>query len=268
MFSMLTWFVQVAGADPVQIPAPDAVGQALPPVLAGMTRLRADAPSATEVVVGYRAEGPADAPGPASILVFVEAAAPGQEPEDALALLPGQQHSGRFDIGRAQAGWAAHPSPLGEGFVSSATVVVAGTAVTVRVDPAPNPQAAVPLLHALPISQVVEAFTRWRAPTPVSTGPFRIGDPIVLGAVNVADVHAGIAAAPLSTCVVGAPEGKVVIKFSIAKDGTVASSIVKSTTLGSLDIEKCLAERIAGLRFPEPAGGGIAIVSYPFVFGP
>ena len=60
--------------------------------------------------------------------------------------------------------------------------------------------------------------------------------------------------------------GRVVIKFVVARDGTVSSANVKSTTMYNDAVESCIAGRFMRFQFPEPAGGGIVIVSYPFVF--
>jgi hypothetical protein len=62
--------------------------------------------------------------------------------------------------------------------------------------------------------------------------------------------------------------GKVVVKFVIAKDGTVSSAAIKSSTLNDPEVEGCVAARFLRMRFPAPKGGGIVIVSYPFVFAP
>jgi hypothetical protein len=62
--------------------------------------------------------------------------------------------------------------------------------------------------------------------------------------------------------------GKVVTKFTIAKDGTVSQASTKSTTMGNSPVEKCIVSRFMRMQFPEPKGGGIVIVSYPFLFAP
>jgi hypothetical protein len=36
--------------------------------------------------------------------------------------------------------------------------------------------------------------------------------------------------------------------------------------MGDRDVEGCLTDRIRRWIFPEPKGGGIVIVKYPFVF--
>lgn len=60
--------------------------------------------------------------------------------------------------------------------------------------------------------------------------------------------------------------GKVTVKFVIAKDGTVSSSTTKASTMGSPAVESCMNGRFMRFQFPEPKGGGIVIVSYPFIF--
>lgn len=60
--------------------------------------------------------------------------------------------------------------------------------------------------------------------------------------------------------------GKVVVKFVIAKDGTVSKAETKSSTLNSPTVEQCINQEFMRFKFPKPSGGGIVIVSYPFVF--
>jgi len=62
--------------------------------------------------------------------------------------------------------------------------------------------------------------------------------------------------------------GKIVIKFTIAKDGTVSSATTKQTTMNNQAVEQCIEGRFMRMVFPEPKGGGIVIVSYPFIFSP
>lgn len=60
--------------------------------------------------------------------------------------------------------------------------------------------------------------------------------------------------------------GKVVMKFTIDKQGGVSSASVKSSTLRNPVVEACVRAQFLQMRFPPPRGGGIVIVSYPFVF--
>jgi Ca-activated chloride channel family protein len=62
--------------------------------------------------------------------------------------------------------------------------------------------------------------------------------------------------------------GAVVVKFTIAADGTVSQAAIKSSTLGSPAVESCLVGRFLRAQFPAPAGGGTVVVSYPLVFSP
>lgn len=62
--------------------------------------------------------------------------------------------------------------------------------------------------------------------------------------------------------------GKVVVKFVINKKGSVDSSKVKSTTVSDPEVGKCIAKAAKRWKFPTPRGGGIVIVSYPFVLAP
>lgn len=62
--------------------------------------------------------------------------------------------------------------------------------------------------------------------------------------------------------------GKVTAKFVIGADGQVSRSDIKSSTLGDAEVDACIARRILSFQFPEPRGGGVVIVSYPFLFSP
>jgi len=60
--------------------------------------------------------------------------------------------------------------------------------------------------------------------------------------------------------------GKIVVSFKIKKSGRVGFSNVKISTMGNENVEKCVAGKIKKIRFPEPKGGGVVFVKYPFVF--
>lgn len=62
--------------------------------------------------------------------------------------------------------------------------------------------------------------------------------------------------------------GQVVVKFVISKDGTVSSATTKYSSLGAPKVEDCIHGRFMRFKFDEPTGGGIVIVSYPFIFTP
>ena len=102
------------------------------------------------------------------------------------------------------------------------------------------------------------------------------GDPIILGALDKSLIDAVIKRNmnQIRYCyqreLTKNPSlgGKIVVKFVIAKDGTVSSASTKATTMGSPAVESCINGRFMRFKFPEPKGGGIVIVSYPFIFAP
>ena len=46
----------------------------------------------------------------------------------------------------------------------------------------------------------------------------------------------------------------------------VCLSVVQSSTVNSPSVEQCIAGAVRRWEFPKPQGGGIVIVTYPFVF--
>ncbi|XXF80467.1 adventurous gliding motility protein GltG [Myxococcaceae bacterium GXIMD 01537] len=60
--------------------------------------------------------------------------------------------------------------------------------------------------------------------------------------------------------------GKVAVKFVIRADGSVASSEVAQSTAGNAELEQCVAGRVRTWQFPKPKGGGVVVVTYPFIF--
>lgn len=102
------------------------------------------------------------------------------------------------------------------------------------------------------------------------------GDPIIMGALDRSLIDAVIKRKmqAIRYCYQRelqkdpALAGKVVIKFTIAKDGTVSQSAAKENTTGSKAVDSCINGVFYKMQFPEPKGGGIVIVSYPFIFSP
>ncbi len=102
------------------------------------------------------------------------------------------------------------------------------------------------------------------------------GDPIILGALDKSLIDAVIKRHmnQIRYCyqreLTKNPSlgGKVVVKFVIAKDGSVSKASIKSSSMGSKAVESCITGRFMRFQFPEPKGGGIVIVSYPFIFSP
>jgi len=62
--------------------------------------------------------------------------------------------------------------------------------------------------------------------------------------------------------------GEMEVKFVIAASGYVSRSTVVASTMGNAAVERCVEQRVLRMRFPEPEGGGVAVVQYPLVFKP
>ncbi|HSP18449.1 MAG TPA: TonB family protein [Myxococcaceae bacterium] len=62
--------------------------------------------------------------------------------------------------------------------------------------------------------------------------------------------------------------GKVTVLFTIDGSGTVSDSQVSETTLQNQDTERCMLAKIRRWKFPEPAGGGVVKVNFPWIFKP
>ena len=102
------------------------------------------------------------------------------------------------------------------------------------------------------------------------------GDPIILGALDKSLIDAVIKRNmnQIRYCykreLTKNPNlgGKITVKFVIAKDGSVSKADIKSSTMSNASVESCITGRFMRFKFPEPNGGGIVIVSYPFIFAP
>jgi len=61
-------------------------------------------------------------------------------------------------------------------------------------------------------------------------------------------------------------EGKVAVKFVISASGAVATSSVAQSSVSNAELEACVAGRVRTWVFPKPKGGGVVLVTYPFIF--
>jgi len=59
--------------------------------------------------------------------------------------------------------------------------------------------------------------------------------------------------------------GQVVVQFTVGATGQVVMSKIQSSTMKSPAVESCITQAVRRWLFPKPEGGGIVIVSYPFV---
>jgi len=60
-------------------------------------------------------------------------------------------------------------------------------------------------------------------------------------------------------------QGRVAIQFIISPTGAVQTAAVNSSDLGNQKVEQCIASAVRRWSFPSPEGGGIVVVTYPFV---
>lgn len=60
--------------------------------------------------------------------------------------------------------------------------------------------------------------------------------------------------------------GKVAVRFTIAPTGRVAEASAAEDTVGEAAVAQCVVDVMESLVFPAPRGGGVAVVTYPFVF--
>ncbi len=64
-------------------------------------------------------------------------------------------------------------------------------------------------------------------------------------------------------------QGKVIVQFAIAPGGIVTDPQVKESTVDNAELERCLLDQVARLRFPDGAPGSAptrTLVTYPFLF--
>ncbi len=62
--------------------------------------------------------------------------------------------------------------------------------------------------------------------------------------------------------------GRIMTRFVIAATGRVSQSGIEATSMQNPGVERCLTSVIQKIQFPEPVGGTLVEVSYPFQFTP
>ncbi|MFO0591682.1 MAG: AgmX/PglI C-terminal domain-containing protein [Polyangiaceae bacterium] len=63
-------------------------------------------------------------------------------------------------------------------------------------------------------------------------------------------------------------QGKVAVKFTIDGKGAVLSAAAADTNITDADMVSCVVAAVKRMSFPEPDGGGVVVVTYPFNFAP
>jgi metallo-beta-lactamase class B len=62
--------------------------------------------------------------------------------------------------------------------------------------------------------------------------------------------------------------GRITVRFTISATGDVIASVLESSTMRNAAVESCTVQAVGRWQSPKPLGGGIVIVSYPFVLAP
>lgn len=62
--------------------------------------------------------------------------------------------------------------------------------------------------------------------------------------------------------------GKVAVAFTIDPAGGVAEANVTDSSLSNNNTESCMISQIRGWKFPQPEGGGVVAVTFPWIFKP
>lgn len=62
--------------------------------------------------------------------------------------------------------------------------------------------------------------------------------------------------------------GKLLVEFVIGADGRVTTARAAEDSLGDAAVGRCIVSRVKGWTFPKPKGGGVVVVTYPFLFKP
>jgi outer membrane biosynthesis protein TonB len=60
-------------------------------------------------------------------------------------------------------------------------------------------------------------------------------------------------------------QGRVAVRFIVAPTGAVQAAAKSSSDLGNPRLEQCIVDSVARWTFPAPDGGGLVVVTYPFV---
>ena len=60
--------------------------------------------------------------------------------------------------------------------------------------------------------------------------------------------------------------GKISVYFMISPTGSVGKASIRESSMNDSAVEKCVTKVMKTLKFPQPRGGGVVVVTYPFVF--
>ena len=87
---------------------------------------------------------------------------------------------------------------------------------------------------------------------------------------RVVRTHLGDVKACFDKALARRPElaGRVMVELVISPTGAVHHADVKESTLADQPVEDCIVSATKTWQFPSPDGGGVVVVSYPFVLKP
>ncbi len=60
--------------------------------------------------------------------------------------------------------------------------------------------------------------------------------------------------------------GKIAVTWTIDASGSIADAVVAESGVDNANVEACMLERIRRWKFPEPKGGGVVVITFPWVF--
>lgn len=60
--------------------------------------------------------------------------------------------------------------------------------------------------------------------------------------------------------------GRILVSFRIEENGSVSEGSILKSNFRDSPLHDCILEKIKGIQFPPPVGGGYVDVSYPFHF--
>lgn len=60
--------------------------------------------------------------------------------------------------------------------------------------------------------------------------------------------------------------GKIAVTWTIDASGTISDAQVAESGIDNPNVEACMLERIRRWKFPEPKGGGVVVITFPWVF--
>lgn len=60
--------------------------------------------------------------------------------------------------------------------------------------------------------------------------------------------------------------GKIAVSFTIDGSGNISDAQIAESGVDNANVEGCMLERIRRWKFPEPLGGGVVVVTFPWVF--